>query len=192
MRQSFSNVLRASTALVLAGFSLSACSVGPNFERPAAPSATYSETAPAATASADVAGGASQSFREGGEIAAAWWTLFQSPALNGLVEQALANSPNLRSAEAALRQAHELQSSDFSVLLPAVDGSFSSARQKTTGFGGGAPIPPFTMNTAQVRVSYGIDLWGAARRTYEADIAQTERARFQMEAARLSLTSNVV
>ena len=192
LRKSLSKVLRTTTALVVAGFSLSACSVGPNFERPAAPGVNYSETAPQPTASADVTGGASQSFREGGEIAADWWALFKSPALNDLIEQALANSPTLKSAEAALRQAQELQSADFSVLLPAVDGSFSSTRQKTTGFAGGAAPPPFSMHTAQVRVSYGIDLWGAARRTYEADKAATEGARFRMEAARLSLTSNVV
>jgi len=178
--------------LILAGFLVTACSVGPDFKRPAAPAAGYSETALTATTSADVIGGAAQSFKEGEDIAAQWWTLFQSPELNRLVEQVLANSPTLKSAEAALRQVHELQRADFSVLLPAVDGQFSSSRQKTTGFGGGPPIPPFSMHTGSVNVSYGIDLWGAARRTYEADKARTERARFQMEGARLALTSNVV
>ncbi len=192
MRKSLTLALRAGTALAVAGVALSGCSLGPNFQRPAAPAAGYAETAPQPTVSADVPGGAAQSFKDGSDIVAQWWTLFQSPALNGLIEQALANSPTLKSAEAALRQAHENEKADVSILFPSVDGRFSSTRQKITGFGGGATIPPFSLHTASVDVSYGLDLFGAARRTYEADIAFTERARFQMEAARLSLTSNVV
>src|SRR5262245_40241778 len=43
----------------------------------------------------------------GKDIPAQWWTLFQSPALDGLVRQALEGSPSLVRANAKLRQAKE-------------------------------------------------------------------------------------
>jgi len=42
---------------------------------------------------------------QGKDIPAQWWTLFQSPALDGLVRQALDASPSLARANAKLRQA---------------------------------------------------------------------------------------
>src|ERR1051325_6140885 len=41
---------------------------------------------------------------QGKDIPAQWWTLFQSPALDGLVRQALDASPSLARANAKLRQ----------------------------------------------------------------------------------------
>ena len=61
----------------------------------------------AQTASAPVAGGEAQHFVQGLDIPGQWWTLFRSPALNALVEQAIAANPTLPAAQAALRQARE-------------------------------------------------------------------------------------
>src|SRR5690606_33404644 len=43
-----------------------------------------------------------------------------------------------------------------------------------------------------VAVAYAINLFGASRGALEGTRAQTEQVRFQLEAAHLSLTSNVV
>lgn len=181
----------SATGLLLAG-----CAVGPDFARPDAPKTDAYTRAPlAATAATDVGGGASQSFMMGEDISAQWWTLFQSPALNALIEQSIKNNPTLQAAQASLRQARENQAALFGVLIPAVDGNFNNVRQKSYGaFGGGGAVtvPPFTIHTASVSVSYAIDIFGQARRAYESQKAQTEYARFQMEAAYLTLTSNVV
>jgi len=40
-------------------------------------------------------------------ISAQWWMVFHSPELNGMMEQALANSPTLAQATARLREAQE-------------------------------------------------------------------------------------
>jgi len=182
-----------STALLLAG-----CAVGPDFERPAAPAITgYTpDPLPARTAATDGAGGESQTFAMGEAVAGEWWTLFESPALNTLVAQALKNNPSLQEAQASLRQADEILAAQYGLLYPSVDGNFSLQRQKSFGaFGGGggaASIPAYTITTASVSVSYGLDIFGIARRTVESTTAQAEVARFQMEAAYLTLTSNVV
>ena len=181
----------SAVALLLTG-----CAVGPDFARPPAPDVKgFTSTPLMTTPATDVNGGAAQSFLVGANITAQWWTLFQSPALNALIEQSLKNNPTLQAAQASLRQAQENQAAIFGVLIPSVDGHFNTTRQKSYGaFGGGGAVsvPPYTVNTASVSVSYALDLFGQARRAYESQQAQTDYARFQMEAAYLTLTSNVV
>lgn len=189
---SLAKVLKGLAAASTAGLVLSGCAVGPDFERPAAPDVKGFTSAPLM---ATTAAGASQSFSVGENISAQWWTLFKSPGLNALIEQSIKNNPTLQAAQASLRQAQENQAALFGVLLPSVDGHFNTMRQKSYGaFGGGGTVsvPPYTINTASVSVSYALDFFGQARRAYESQKAQTEYARFQMEAAYLTLTSNVV
>ena len=100
-------------ARAILGIALAAtagCAVGPNFKRPSAPSAgSYgSASSQVDTAAAQSAAGDAQHFIAATDVPAQWWTLFQSPKLNRLVEQALEGNPNVGAAQAALRQAHEL------------------------------------------------------------------------------------
>jgi outer membrane protein TolC len=85
------------------------CTVGPDFHRPAAPEVTdYTATPPRTTAETPtVVAGDAQRFVAGEDIRAEWWTLFQSPALNALVERALAANHDIKAARAALTVAHE-------------------------------------------------------------------------------------
>jgi len=187
---------RAAAATALAAWLLSACAVGPDFKRPPAPTVErYTETPlPQTTASATVAGGGAQRFELGADLPAQWWTLFRSPSLNGLVEQALAHSPNIAAAQAALRQAQENVLAARGNFLPAFDGRGGVTRQKVSGaqFGSpGAGGALFTLYNASVNVSYTLDLFGGVRRAYEATQAQAEYQGFQLEAAKLTLSSNV-
>ena len=90
--------------------SLSACAVGPNFKRPTPPDAAGygSASTRTETAAVESAGGSAQRFVSGMDIPGQWWTLFKSPQLDHLVEQALKANPDVGAAQAALRQAHEL------------------------------------------------------------------------------------
>ena len=83
---------------------LAACAVGPNFKRPAAPQVSDYTAHPQSStlATADTAGGAAQRFAKGGDLAADWWTLFHSAALNALIDQSLERNPDLKAAQAAL------------------------------------------------------------------------------------------
>ena len=174
---------------------LTGCAIGPDFKRPdVAPGAGFTQAPlPASTAAVD--GQPAQNFRANEGISAQWWTLFQSPQLNALIDHALANNPTLQSAEAALRQAQALLAAQRSILFPALDGQVNGTRQQSfANFGSGQAItiPPFTITSASLQLSYAIDLWGTSRRALETTRAQAEQAEFQLEAAHLTLTSNIV
>jgi len=180
--------------------SLSACAVGPTFKRPAAPTATGYGSAPlqGQTTTAEGTGGNAQHFVVGTDIPGQWWTLFQSPKLNHLVEQALNANPNVGAAQAALRQAHELYSAQWASYFPAVQGNFSGTRSKNALGTIANPTnlpqsnPYYNLYTAQLTVSYLPDVFGATRRQVEVAKAQVEINRFQLEATYLTLGSNVV
>ena len=58
------------------------------------------------------------------DIPSEWWTLFQSPQLDLLIEQALTGNPDVGAAQAALKQAHELYLAQRTSFFPNVQGSF--------------------------------------------------------------------
>src|SRR5215470_17390756 len=180
------------------GIILAGCVVGPDFERPAAPDVEGYTPAPlpAKTASAEVAGGEAQRFVRDLDIPGQWWTLFHSEALNTLIEQALKNNPTLPAAEAALRQAWENVYAAEGAFFPTTVASFSPSRNKTaTGVvftSASSGKPWFSLHTAQVVVAYAPDVFGGTRREVESLMATAEFQRFQLEAAYLTLTSNVV
>jgi NodT family efflux transporter outer membrane factor (OMF) lipoprotein len=186
------------SASVLAG--LSACAVGPTFKRPPPPAATGYGSAPVQgeTTAAETAGGSVQHFVAGMDIPSQWWTQFQSPKLDRLVEQALKANPDVGAAQASLRQAHELYSAQRTSFFPNVQGSFSGARAKNALGTIANPTsqpqsnPYYNLYTAQLTVSYLPDVFGATRRSVEAARAQAEGQRFQLEATYLTLSSNVV
>ena len=64
------------------------------------------------------------------DIPGQWWTLFQSDDLNSLVRQAFKSNADVAAAQAALRQAHELYSAQWTSLLPLAQGSFSADRSE--------------------------------------------------------------
>lgn len=183
------------TATGLVGVLLSSCALGPDFERPQAPKATYSSRPlPAETASSQGPAGTAQRFVPGESVAGAWWELYNSPALNALVTEAIANNPSLEAAEASLRQADEIYKAERDSFWPYVEGTAGFNRQQSfQGFqSGGGSRSPYNIATAQVSVSYSPDIFGMTRRTVEGYDARREAAQFQKEAAFLALTSNVV
>jgi len=189
--------LFAGTTALAAAILLTSCAVGPDFVHPAAPEITrYTrEPLPTQTTSTDVASGQRQVFLEGRDIPAQWWTLFKSPSLNALIEQALQSNPNLQSAIATLQAAKENVYAQEGKFFPLVAANFNPTRQQTAAAltavpASGASI--FDLDTAQLTVSYSFDIWGVNRRTVESLEAVADTQRFQVEAAYLALTSNVV
>jgi NodT family efflux transporter outer membrane factor (OMF) lipoprotein len=177
---------------------LTACAVGPNFKRPAAPAATGygSASVPAEIAPAASEGGGVQTFVAGMDIPSQWWSLFQSPQLDHLVEQALKANPTVGAAQAALRQAHELYSAQWASFFPTIQGGVDGDRSQ---FPSGtltsptvAPTSVYSLYTAQLTLSYAPDLFGGTRRAVELAKTQVESSRFQLEATYLTLSSNVV
>ncbi|HTC38368.1 MAG TPA: efflux transporter outer membrane subunit, partial [Steroidobacteraceae bacterium] len=136
-----------------------------------------------------------QRFVEGRDIPQKWWVLFKSPALNALVERALRNNPDLQSALATLRAAKEAVEAQKGKYFPLVQANFNPTRNRTSA--ALTPIPSsgatiYDLDTAQVLVSYTFDVWGQNRRAVEALQALADTQHFQVEAAYLALTANIV
>jgi NodT family efflux transporter outer membrane factor (OMF) lipoprotein len=186
-------------AAVVACYLLSSCAVGPNFKMPQPPHTagfTPGGAIAAETPSASLPGGEAQRFVAGMDIPGEWWTLFQSVELDALIERALANSPTLQAAQAALMQANETAAAQRGSYYPSVSGTLQSQRQKASGAAFGVPGFPasyyYNVQTASVNVSYTLDAFGGTRRQVEALQAQAEYQQFALEASYLTLTSNIV
>jgi NodT family efflux transporter outer membrane factor (OMF) lipoprotein len=177
--------------------SLNACAVGPDFERPGAPDAAgyTSQPLPAETVAANVPGGESQRFVQALDIPAKWWTLFHSEALNALIEQAFSNNADLQAAQAALRVAQENYYAAQGVYYPSIGAGFTPSRNKEASQPSptlAVPSSYFNLFTAQVSVSYMLDVFGGNRRQVETLRSQAEAQNFQLEATYLTLSSNIV
>ncbi len=177
---------------------LCGCNVGPNFKKPSAPNTnTYTEAPqPEQTVSSKGKGGETQYINSGQRIPEQWWGLFHSDPLNQLIVKGITNSPNIDAAKAALRQAHEnYRVSAGNYLFPAFDLQAGAQRQQITGANFGnenSPTSIFNLFNTQVNVSYTLDIFGGNRRALEALCAQVDYQRYELEAAYLALTANIV
>jgi len=175
---------------------LAACEVGPDFTPPAAPKvARYTpEPLAAKTAQAEVHAGEGQRFADGLDIPGEWWTLFRSEPLDRLIADALKANPTLAAAQAALREARENVYAERGSLFPSINVGASATEAVASGATTDVKgvTPPFGVTTATLNVAYAPDVFGGLRRQIESLEAQEELERFQLEAAYLSLTANVV
>jgi NodT family efflux transporter outer membrane factor (OMF) lipoprotein len=212
------NCIRIALLVSSAAFAAS-CAVGPRYHRPEAPAnAGYSPTPlPQTSASAPTHGGDVQTFISGRDVPFKWWQLFQSPALNSLVERALKANPTISSAQAALTQAQELVYAQQGYFFPTIGANYNFERQKIAGNltldnapgvegNGDNLLPPvqelghyphthplyYDMHTAQLTVGFVPDVFGANWRQVESLAAQRDAERLALEATYVTLASNVV
>ena len=193
-------------AAVLAVLLPAGCAVGPDFVPPEPPKAArYTEQPVALNAAAqtpekdfgNAPETAAQSLTQG-KLPARWWEMFQNPKVNGLVDRAFSASASLEKARAALVQAQELWRAEAGIVWsPAVDATASATPQQITTAPMGSPPgmlrpAPFTLYSAGLSASYTFDLFGGNRRQLEALAAQVSFQEYELEAARLSLASNIV
>jgi NodT family efflux transporter outer membrane factor (OMF) lipoprotein len=181
--------------VTLAATMLAGCAVGPNFKTPPAPAGQgylHPAPAPGNTDAQDL-----QHVNTGAEIAGQWWELFHAPPLEQVVRAAIAGSPTLEAANATLAQAREQVVIARAALLPDVSGSAGAQHSRVTGqapgLGGpGSPGGSSTLYTMGLSASYSLDLFGGVRRNIEQQSALAEYQRYQLAAAYLTLTGDVV
>src|SRR6202008_1676173 len=139
---------------------------------------------------------AGQHFVTGEAVSARWWAAFRPQPLTDLIRDAVNHSPTLQSAEAAIKIANYNALAQRGLFFPQVGANYSPSIQQISGAspsGPGGPSPAvFSLHTAQVLVSFVPDVWGGNVRAVENLDALTEVQLFQLEAAYLTLTSNVV
>ncbi len=178
---------------------LTACATGPDFTRPDAPGTTrYKGDAPLSPSSADAAESEAQpedaqQVRLGEAVASEWWTMFRSPALDGLIRQAVAKNPNLTAAEHTLAQAREAVAAQQGTRWPQVDMTAGVGRQKYgKEFLGPLQAPPaFTYYAFGPTIRYTLETDGGPARSVEAREAEAEVQRQQYRAAYLTLAGNI-
>ena len=189
---------------------LAGCAAGPDFKRPAVPEAkTYSpEAMPEATTSVSGFAGASQHFNPAADIPFDWWTLFQSPQINSLIQRAFKANPDIESAQAALKQAQEYANAQRGFFYPGVSAGYSASRNRIAGnMSSAAPGPQgngdnlqanppkatyYNFHVAQLTVGYAPDVFGLNRRQVESADALAAIQKLQLEATYITLGSNVV
>ena len=174
------------SALVLA-VALGACAVGPDFTPPAAPEVkgyTMTPMAAALTAGGDEA---TQNLKVGQTVSSEWWTLFRAMPLNDLVTQALANNQTLAAAKATLAGAQEAIKQAEAGLYPQINANAGFQRDRMT-----VALPASNLYSIGSTASYAPDVFGGTRRTIEKQEALAENQRYQLGAAYLTLTGNVV
>lgn len=161
------------------------CKVGPTFTPQAPPKlAEYG-----ATPLPDATDGDAQRFLKGQAVPAAWWTTFGSSELTRRVELALAHSPTLASAQAAVRRAREEVVAAGGPLDPALDAQVGVSRSLPGPASG--IYSPYTIYAATLNVSYTLDLFGGTRRGIEGLQAQVDLRQWLLTGTYLSLASNV-
>jgi NodT family efflux transporter outer membrane factor (OMF) lipoprotein len=124
-----------------------------------------------------------------------WWEGLHDAQLNKLVSAALADSPNLRAAEARVRQAESLAGVTKAATMPRVDASASTDRELYSGH---TTVPaPLAgnwawKNTAMLSGTYDLDLWGRNRDAFKAALDDVHMASAEAQMARLTLETAIV
>lgn len=142
------------------------------------------------------AGEPAQAIDTGAPTPPRWWTRFGCTMLDSLVDRALANSEDIKQADAALAQARELALAAGGALGPQVDASYSAQRARTSA----SLAPPVTdanqllysLHTAQVTVSYPVDVFGGLHARGRSARAAAKAQHFRLLAARQTLVANLV
>lgn len=171
---------------------IGACTVGPDFVRPQAPSQDHYTRDPIPSTVA--AQGQAQRFLPGGEVAPDWWRLFKSASLDELVRQTIANNMTLQAAEASLRQSQDTLMAGHGVFYPTLGARFGASRERSAPVQQGLATAGsiFNVMTLSGTIGYTLDVFGGKRRTVEGLQAQVDRQNWLMQAAYLTLTANVV
>lgn len=184
--RSLAPALMRTTALAAAGL-LAACTVGPDFKAPPA------QTKSTGYLPAGEAMPAALTPGVGSIVAPRWWQGFGSPVLNQVVDQALSGSPTIDQAQATLEEAQQSLTAATGAEYPQADFGANVGRQKLGEASlGSQKVRPFTYFDLGPSVSYALDLFGGTRREIERQGALVDAQRYQLDAARLTLTGNVL
>lgn len=152
---------RSLPILLIPGLILAGCSVGPDHKAPESKLPESWHNTPDAGETADQPTNLAQ-----------WWTALNDPALNTLIDKAVAGNHDLRIAAARLREARAQRGVAAADRLPSVDVNGKYERSKfsdnTSGFS--SPVGSDGDDLYQIGfdASWELDVWGRVRRSVEA------------------------
>lgn len=123
-----------------------------------------------------------------------WWTRFDTPQLNQLVETALADNPDFKAAVARLNQAQALVDAQAAEQYPTIDANVSFSAQR------------FSANSTQAKLAgehfrqllanplvlrYHLDFWGRDQAALQAAVGRSFGVSAEIADAKLLLTATM-
>jgi len=165
--------------LIMAG-----CAVGPDYHEPSVDLPARWSEAPAASEHA--AGTPSR-----------WWTVFEDPELDSLVDRAIRANLDLQRAEARVRESRANRTVSAAPLWPQLTAggeytrSLQSENASSGGSFGGQSPDPTNLYQANFDATWEIDVFGGTRRSVEAASADLEASIYDRGDVLLTLLGDV-
>ena len=154
---------------LLVAAALSACAVGPDYQRPGLALPQGSEQA---------------------QVDAHWWRQFGDATLNRLIADAQQYNRDLQQTAARVDEAAAAAGAARASQLPQVNASLSGARAQTSRYSSGAGALGESY-TGGLSASWELDLWDKEARKREAANADLTQSQRLLDAARQSLSAQV-
>lgn len=124
-----------------------------------------------------------------------WWTSFQDPQLDRLMDEALAQAPTMAQVQARLHAAEARAGNARSVLNPSLSAKGGVTEQKLTYNGivpqNSVPRDWNDMGRLSLDFRWELDFWGSNRAALAAAISEARATQADAAAARLLLTTAV-
>ncbi|AZD74337.1 efflux transporter outer membrane subunit [Pseudomonas chlororaphis] len=122
-----------------------------------------------------------------------WWKSLGDPQLDGLIREALHDSPDMQIASARAHQASAAAYAADAARMPTLDasGSVSRSRLSRSQDPRGQGDNYSTLRSLTGTFNYTFDLWGGQRDTWEAALGQARAAEIDRQAAQLTLAADV-
>jgi outer membrane protein, multidrug efflux system len=170
---------RLLSELMVAAVLLSGCAVGPDYRAPivnvpARWSSDQTRQAP------------------GPAHPSHWWSRFNDPLLDTLIDEATASNLDVTTSKAKIREARYSLQQTTAGLFPSVTGSGSATRNRSsTSTDGGISGAPYNQFQASFDSSWELDLFGGTRRGVEAATRNLEASEDDLQATLLTLVGDV-
>jgi NodT family efflux transporter outer membrane factor (OMF) lipoprotein len=176
-------ITRAFLTLLILLFFVGCTTLGPDFETPEAPVATdWTEVDP------EMLSNQPADHPE-------WWTVFNDPVLNQLIETAQSQNLTLRSAGLRVLQAQAQLGISTGTKYPQVQQLSGSANEIKISENGSDNIPLLEDNFGFYNLGFGlsweVDFWGRFRRMIESSAAQLQAEVASYDAVMVALTAEV-
>ena len=155
---------------------LMACTVGPDYQRPASYTATEFKELK----------GWKQAQSQDHELPDNWWEIFNDPYLNGLEEQINAANQSIAQAEAQYRQAQSLVQNAAAAYFPTATATATTNRFRAASGQSVAVSGVRNLFGAALSAAWEPDLWGSVRRQVESSKANAQASAATFQALRLS------
>lgn len=175
---------------VTAALLVSACAVGPNYEKPSFAMPSFWPWQSNADNSTQRPTGENVDL-----VTSNWWKQFNDPALTALVEEGVKNNADILVAASRVAQARAALQLSEANLYPeiGVQGDFTrTSNSNEARFGAfNAVSKPFNNFGVAAVLDYELDLWGRLRRARESDRAQLLSVEANRDAVDLAVASDI-